>query len=98
MHEQSQNDPRNEDEQPEAAEQQAEQPAAQPADAPGEQDDAAQELRSALGEMRAEADRIAELGTGPDQVEAAERFAEGAGRLDEQIGAAARAADDDERR
>lgn len=52
-------------------------------------------LRDALGDMRSEADRIAALGTGEEQVEAAERFAEGAGRLDEQIGSAARAADDD---
>lgn len=57
----------------------------------------AQSLRNALGEMRGEADRIAELGTGQPQVEAAEQFADDAGRLDEQIGSAARAADDDDR-
>jgi hypothetical protein len=54
-----------------------------------------EQLRDALGSMRDEADRIATLGTGQEQVEAAEQFADGAGRLDEQIGAAARAADDD---
>ncbi len=52
-------------------------------------------LRERLGELREEADRIGGLGTGPEQVEAAERFAEDAGRLDEQLGAAARDADDD---
>ena len=55
----------------------------------------AESLRTALGEMRGEADRIATLGTGEDQVAAAERFAEDAGKLDEQIGSAARAADDE---
>lgn len=59
------------------------------------EDAVATQLRDALGELRAEADRIAELGTGQEQVEAAERFAEDAGRLDEQVGAAARAADAD---
>lgn len=57
----------------------------------------AESLRQALGEMRTEADRIAALGTGQEQVEAAERFAEDAGRLDEQVGSSARAADDDGR-
>lgn len=57
--------------------------------------DGSEELRGALSEMRQEADRIATLETGDEQVEAAERFAEDAGRLDEQIGSAARAADDD---
>lgn len=61
------------------------------------EDEVAASLRTALGEMRGEADRIATLGTGQEQVEAAERFAEDAGRLDEQIGSSARAADDDER-
>lgn len=55
----------------------------------------AESLRTALSEMRGEADRIAGLGTGQEQVEAAEQFAEDAGRLDEQVGSAARAADDD---
>ena len=64
-------------------------------DAGTPEDDVAQHLRSALGTMREQADRIATLGTGPEQVEAAERFAEDAGRLDEQIGSAARAADDE---
>lgn len=63
--------------------------AAQPQD-----DDVAAELRDALVDMRSEADRIAALGTGTDQVEAAERFADDAGRLDEQVGSAARAADE----
>ena len=58
----------------------------------------AESLRNALGSMRSEADRIAVLGTGQEQVEAAEQFAEDAGRLDEQIGGAARSADDDEQR
>ena len=58
---------------------------------------ASDELRGALGEMRQEADRIAALETGDEQVEAAEQFAEDAGKLDEQIGSAARAADDDDR-
>lgn len=61
---------------------------------PGD-DQASDELRERLVEMRAEADRIASLETGDEQVEAAERFAEAAGRLDEQVGAAARDADDD---
>jgi len=51
-------------------------------------------LRDALGSMREEADRIATLDTGEEQVEAAERFAEQAGTLDEQVGAASRAADE----
>lgn len=59
------------------------------------EDAVASGLRDALGELRTEADRIAGLGTGQEQVEAAERFAEDAGRLDEQVGAAARAADAD---
>lgn len=54
-----------------------------------------QELRTGLGSMREEADRIAALDTGQEQVEAAEQFAEDAGKLDEGVGAAARAADDD---
>lgn len=53
------------------------------------------ELREQLAQMREEADHIATLGTGDDQVEAAERFAEDAGKLDERIGAAAREADED---
>jgi acetylornithine/succinyldiaminopimelate/putrescine aminotransferase len=53
------------------------------------------ELREQLAEMRAEADRIATLGTGDEQVEAAERFAGDAGTLDERIGAAARDTDED---
>ncbi|MCW2928615.1 MAG: hypothetical protein JWM86_2583 [Thermoleophilia bacterium] len=57
----------------------------------------AESLRTALGAMRSESDRIAELGTGVEQVEAAEQFAEDAGRLDEQVGSAARRADDDDR-
>lgn len=56
----------------------------------------AEGLRTALGQMREEADRIAALDTGDEQVQAAERFAEAAGTLDEQIGSSARA--DDERR
>lgn len=54
-----------------------------------------EELRDAFGSMREEADRIAALDTGQEQVEAAERFAEDAGRLDEGVGSAARAVDDD---
>ncbi len=61
----------------------------------GDDDSANDELRERLTEMRAEADRIGTLGTGVEQVEAAERFAEAAGALDEQIGAAARAAEED---
>lgn len=53
------------------------------------------ELREQLARMREEADRIASLGTGDEQVDAAEKFAEDAGALDERIGAAARDADDD---
>ncbi len=60
---------------------------------PDERDVVTDELRESLGQMREEADRIAALGTGNEQVEAAERFAEDAGTLDEQVGAAARAAD-----
>lgn len=52
-------------------------------------------LRDALGTMRGEADRIATLETGEEQVEASEKFAADAGTLDEQIGAASRADDDD---
>jgi len=59
------------------------------------QETVADELREQLGSMREESDRIAGLDTGTDQVEAAEQFAGDAGRLDEQIGSAARAADDD---
>jgi hypothetical protein len=59
--------------------------------------DAPDELRESLATMREEADRIAGLGTGQEQVEAAEQFAEDAGRLDEQIGSSARAADDERR-
>lgn len=62
---------------------------------PAADDAQTDELRESLTQMRSEADRIATLGSGQEQVEAAEQFAEGAGRLDEQIGAAARAADDD---
>lgn len=65
------------------------------ADAESPEVGVAESLRNALGEMRTEADRIATLGTGQEQVEAAERFAEHAGRLDEQIGSSARAADDE---
>ncbi|MBC7461274.1 MAG: hypothetical protein H7287_07920 [Thermoleophilia bacterium] len=54
----------------------------------------AESLRAALGEMRGEADRIASLDTGEEQVQAAERFAEAAGSLDERIGSSARADDD----
>ena len=54
----------------------------------------AESLRSALEAMREEADRIAALKTGDEQVTAAEQFAEGAGQLDEEIGSAARADDD----
>lgn len=60
----------------------------------GQDDDVAAELRDALVDMRSEADRIAALGTGAEQVEAAERFADDAGRLDEQVGSAARSADE----
>jgi hypothetical protein len=56
-------------------------------------DAVAESLREALGSMREEADRIATLGTGEEQVAASEQFAEDAGKLDEQVGAAARAAD-----
>lgn len=49
-------------------------------------------LREQLGEMRGEADRIAALDTGVEQVAAAEAFVDAAGALDEQVGAAARAA------
>jgi hypothetical protein len=59
------------------------------------EDAVAEQLRDALGQLRSEADRIATLGTGEQQVEAAEQFAEDAGRFDEQVGAAARAADED---
>jgi len=54
----------------------------------------AESLRNALNEMRSESDRIASLDTGDEQVQAAERFAEAAGSLDEQIGSSARADDD----
>ncbi len=56
-------------------------------------DPATDTLRESLGSMREEADRIATLGTGEEQVEASEKFAEDAGTLDEQIGAASRAHD-----
>jgi hypothetical protein len=59
------------------------------------EDAASDELREQLAQMREEADRIGTLGTGAEQVEAAERFAEAAGALDEQIGSAARAAEED---
>ena len=68
---------------------------ARPTEQQSGEDETTDRLREQLGEMREEADRIGELGTGTEQVEAAERFAEAAGRLDEQIGAAARDADDD---
>lgn len=55
----------------------------------------AESLRNALGELRTESERIGGLGTGQEQVEAAERFAEDAGRFDEQIGSAARSAEGD---
>ena len=60
-------------------------------------DAVADSLKEALVTMREEADRIATLGTGEEQVAASEKFAEDAGNLDEQVGAAARAADDDDR-
>lgn len=56
----------------------------------------AESLRDALGTMREEADRIATLDTGTEQVEAAEQFAADAGTFDERVGAAARAADENE--
>jgi hypothetical protein len=66
-------------------------------DVPADGDDAGNDaLRESLSEMRGEADRIASLGTGQEQVEAAEAFAEDAGRLDEQIGSAARAAENEQ--
>lgn len=55
------------------------------------------QLREAVAEMRAEADAIAALPTGDEQVAAAERFTEDASQLDRQLGAAARE-DDDHRR
>lgn len=58
-------------------------------------DAVADSLKEALVTMREEADRIATLGTGEEQVAASEQFAEDAGKLDEQVGAASRAADDD---
>jgi len=58
-------------------------------------DSVAESLNNALSAMREEADRIAALDTSDDQVTAAERFAEGAGQLDDEIGTAARG--DDER-
>jgi hypothetical protein len=54
----------------------------------------AESLRNALAEMREEADRIAGLETGDEQVQSAEQFAEAAGTLDEQIGSSARADND----
>jgi hypothetical protein len=63
------------------------------ADEPVADEPVADELRESLLQMREEADRIASLETGDEQVEAAEQFAEDAGKLDEQVGAAARAAD-----
>lgn len=69
----------------------------QPDEPVGDEGGAPDELRESLAGMREEADRIATLGTGEEQVEAAERFAEDAGRLDEQIGSIARAADDERR-
>lgn len=54
-------------------------------------------LRAALEQMREEADQIAALGTGDEQVKRAERFVEAAGGLDEEIGSAARAEDGPDR-
>lgn len=51
-------------------------------------------LRNALDQMRDESQRISELGTGDEQVEAAERFVDAAGKLDERIGSHARAEDE----
>ena len=53
------------------------------------------ELRASLASMREEADRIASMDTGTEQVQAAEQFAEDAGRLDEQVGSVARGVDDE---
>ena len=44
--------------------------------------------------MRDESRRIADLGTGDEQVAAAEGFADAAATLDEQIGSTARAEDE----
>jgi hypothetical protein len=54
----------------------------------------ADSLRSALETMREESARISSLETGDEQVNAAERFAEDAGKLDEQLGSLARSDDD----
>lgn len=51
-------------------------------------------LRNALEQMRDESRRIADLGTGDEQVGSAERFADAAATLDEQIGSTARAEDE----
>jgi hypothetical protein len=51
-------------------------------------------LRSALDQMRDESQRISELGTGDEQVAAAEQFVDAAGKLDERIGSHARAEDE----
>lgn len=51
-------------------------------------------LRKALDQMRDESRRIADLGTGDEQVAAAEGFADAAATLDEQIGSTARAEDE----
>lgn len=51
-------------------------------------------LRNALDQMRDESRRIADLGTGDEQVAAAEGFADAAATLDEQIGSTARAEDE----
>lgn len=59
------------------------------------QDAVTESLRTALTAMRAEADRIATLGSGSDLVTSAEQFADGAGQLDEQLGAAARTIEGD---
>ncbi|MCW2956511.1 MAG: hypothetical protein JWO69_1380 [Thermoleophilia bacterium] len=56
----------------------------------------AESLRKALETMRDESSRIAALETGDEQVQAAEQFAEDAGKLDEALGSQAR--DDDDAR
>ena len=51
-------------------------------------------LRNALEQMRDESRRIADLGTGEEQVVAAEQFADAGATLDEQLGSSARAEDE----
>lgn len=55
--------------------------------------DATSALREQLKELRDEAQRVSELTTGTDKVDAAERFADAAGALDERLGAASRSTD-----